>query len=61
MSDVSITHLCLGSLKGTLADIVDPDQMPQNTASDQSTRFALNAGILIKHGNYKNNQILLLL
>ena len=35
-SDLSLlTHLCLASHKGTLANSVDPDQTLQNAASDQ--------------------------
>ena len=39
---------------GTLANSVDPDQTPQNAASDQDLQFALNTGISFKHGNNKN-------
>ena len=30
------THLCQASHKRDLANSIDPDQMPQNTASDSS-------------------------
>ena len=32
---MNLTHLRLVSTKGTLANSGDPDQMPQNAASDQ--------------------------
>ena len=35
---------------------MDPDQTPQYAASDQSTPFALNTGIYIKHG-YKKQSV----
>ena len=31
----TLTHLCLGSHKGTLANSVEPDQMPKKAGSDQ--------------------------
>ena len=31
----TLTHLSLASIKGTLVNSVDPDQMQQNMASDQ--------------------------
>ena len=34
-------------IKGTLANSVDPDQTPQNAASDQGQQFALNTAISI--------------
>ena len=30
----NLTHLCLATLKGTLANSTDPDQTPRNAASD---------------------------
>ena len=33
--EMALTHLCLPSTKGTLANSVDPDQTPQNAASDK--------------------------
>ena len=60
---VSLTHLSQASHKGTLANRVDPDQMPQNAASDQGLhclhqvqRFLQN--MIIKK---KTNQTLLIL
>ena len=32
---IRLTHLCLVSHKGTLANSMDPDQTPQNAVSDQ--------------------------
>ena len=37
-----------------LANSVNPDQTPQNAASDQGTLFAIYTAISIKHGNDKN-------
>ena len=51
----TLTNLCLPSDKRDLANSVDPDQTPQNAASDLgSTLFALHTEISIKHGNNKN-------
>ena len=36
-----------------MANSVDPDQTPQNAASDQSTLFALSSEIAAKHSNTK--------
>ena len=49
---LTLIHLCLA----TLGNSVDPDQTPQNEASDQSALFPLSTGISIKHGYNKKNQ-----
>ena len=43
-------------IKGTLANSIDPDQMPQNAPSDQSLQFSLSTEICMINDNSKNNQ-----
>ena len=43
---------------GRLANSVDPDQMPQNVAFEQSTQFALNAWISINYKNWPDTLLL---
>ena len=39
MNKFNLTHLSLASYNGTSANHVEPDQTPQNAASDQVLQF----------------------